>query len=219
MDTFDVIKMRRSVRLYKSKKISDEILYAIFDAAHTAPAAGNITNWRFLVIEDEYHKKLIARAALNQYWIAQAPIVILVCSEHDAIEREYGKRGKELYSIQNVAAAVENLLLAAQNFGVASCWAAGAFAEAQLRKEFEIPDYVEIHAIVTLGYANEKPVAPSRPPFADVLYFEKYYNSGRGAAPKTLGEHAEEISGKVTKKAKHALKSMHEKIKRKIKRK
>ena len=216
MDTFDVIKSRRSIHSFKDKKIPDEILYAILDAGHCAPAAGHITNWRFLIVESEESKKAIAKAALGQYWMIQAPIIVIVCSESSSRLQEFGGRGEKLYSVQNVAAAIENILLAAHNFGVSSCWV-GAFTEPNLRKEFRIPDYVEIHAIVPLGYSNDKPRAPSRPAFTDVLHFGAYGESERHFP--SLRSHATSAREKLTAKAKRVLKSASEKVKKKIKRK
>lgn len=217
MDTFEAIRTRRSVRAFKPKKIPDEVLFAILEAGHHAPAAGNVTNWRFLVVESEEKKKVIAKAALGQNWITQAPAVIIACSEPAAIVREYGKRAKELYQIQNVAAAIENILLAAHNFGVSSCWV-GAFTEPLLRKEFMIHDDAEIHAIIPLGYANERPKALSRQAFADVTYFERWENQDRVitapsplARPKTLGEHIEEKKKGVSGKLKFAVGKLRKK--------
>jgi len=213
MDTFTAITTRHSIRAFKDKKIPDEVLYAILEAGHHAPAAWNYTNWRFLVVESEEKKKTIAKAALGQNWIAKAPVVVIACSDYGALAREGGERAKKLYQIQNVAAAVENILLAAHNFGVSSCWV-GAFAEAQLRKALEIHDNIEIHAIIPLGYADEKPKAPSRPPFADVIFFEKWDNSNRAvSAPKTLGEHVLKTKSTVAKKIKSAVEKIRKKKK------
>jgi len=110
MDTFQAIKSRRSVRKFKSKKIPDEILYAIFEAGHAAPSAGNFCNWRFFIVEDEEQKESIANAAYKQEWIAKAPVVVIVCSVSDPLAREYGSDKGKVYAIQNVAAAIENIL-------------------------------------------------------------------------------------------------------------
>ncbi|MFH0868955.1 MAG: nitroreductase family protein [archaeon] len=210
MDTFEAIRTRRSIRSYLPKKIPDEVLFAILDAGHHAPAAWNFTNWRFLVVETEEKKKVIAKAALRQEWIAKAPVVLIVCSEPGALVREGGERAKKLFQIQNVAAAVENMLLAAHDFRVASCWV-GAFTEPLLRKEFQIHDDAEIHAIIPLGYSNERPKTPSRPAFSEVTFFERWENQDRVvtapsplARSKTLGEHLEERKNSISKKIKSA---------------
>jgi nitroreductase len=180
MDTIQTIRARRSVHKFLDKKIPDEVLYAILEAGHCAPAAGNYTNWRFLVIENEEQRKLIGKAAMKQDWVARAPIIVIVCSDTIAIAKAFGERAKKFYSIQNVAAATENMLLAATNFGIGSCWV-GAFAETPLRKEFQIPDDIEIHAIIPLGYPAERPAMPSKPYFADVCWWGEWFGLKRAA--------------------------------------
>lgn len=218
MDTFDVIRTRRSIRAFSSKKIPDQILYAILDAGHHAPAAWNKTNWRFLVIETEESKEVIAKAALGQNWIAHAPAVIIVCSDPTSIVRDGGERAKKLYQIQNTSAAIENILLAAHNFGISSCWV-GAFTEPLLRKAFKIPDFVEIHAIIPLGHGLEKGSLPRRAATADVTFFDTYGELERGYPQRPLSEHIAEKKGKLKEHAKRAIKSLKEKVKRKVRKK
>lgn len=218
MDTFDAIRTRRSVRAFKEKKVPDEILYAILEAGHHAPAAWNKSNWRFLVIETEESKQVIAKAALGQTWIAQAPVVIIVCSDPVSIVRDGGERAQKLLQIQNVAAAIENMLLAAHNFGIASCWV-GAFTEPNLRKAFKIPDRIEIHAIVPLGFADEKPPMPRKMSPADVVFFDIYGELERGRPQRPLSEHILEKKVRIKEKARKAIRTLKEKIKKKTKKK
>ena len=116
------------MRAFQSTKIPEEVLYRILDGANQAPCAGGIQTWRFLIVEGDNAKKVIAKAALKQNWIANAPTIILMCSEPGTLVEEFGKRAKELYDIQNTAMAAENLMLAAWNFGVGSTFIA-AFTE------------------------------------------------------------------------------------------
>jgi nitroreductase len=179
----------------------------VLDAARWAPSSGNVQNWRFIVIEDEKNKKIIAKASLGQNWLLTAPIIVLVCS-NSAPEKAYSGRGKELYSKQNTAVAVQNILLAAHDQGLAGCWV-GAFTETGLRKELKIPDDVDIHAIVPLGYPAESPRAPSRIELADVLYFEEWENTKRGEEPFPLKEQIPKIKEKAQKLVKKGIEKIN----------
>jgi len=220
METLSAIKNRRSIRAFKPIKIPEPLLYEVLEAAQWAPCAGNLQNTRLIIVTDPANKREIVKAALNQDFIAQAPVVIIVCSETDTVKRAYKERGAKLYAIQNTAAAIQNMLLAAHDRGLAACWV-GAFTEARLRKVFDIPDNVEIHAIIPIGYANEWPRAPPKVSITDLLYFEKWGELEAGPELKErvwpLSESAPRLIKKVAKKAKKAVKKATKRSKRKKK--
>jgi len=80
MDAREAIITRRSVREYKDKDIGLSTIEEIIDAGRYAPSAGNIQLWRVIVVKDERVKNKIARLAMKQSWISQAPAVLVVCS-------------------------------------------------------------------------------------------------------------------------------------------
>jgi len=219
MEAIPCILSRRSVRKFRPEKIREETLHTILDAANAAPCAGGIQSWRFLVVEDEQKKKIIAKAALGQNWIAEAPVVVLLCSDPETLEKEYGERGK-LFDYQNVALAAENLMLAAWNFGIGSTFV-GSFTEFLLRKELKIPDSIRIHAIIPLGYPAEVPRRIQKIGIEDITFFEEWKRvvskerevvagltfPERPSSPQLrIGELAEETAKKIVKKIKPKIK-------------
>ena len=172
MDVIDCIKSRRSIRKFKKKAVSDDIINKTLEAATYAPSSGNLQNWEFIIIKKQEAKNKLAEIALVQDFIAEAPVVIVVCSNQNRIS-PYGQRGRNLYSIQNTAAAIQNLLLTAWSFGIGSCWV-GAFDENELSKFLELPKHIIPVAIIPLGYPDEKPVMPRRIPQKDFIWLEKY---------------------------------------------
>lgn len=172
METLECIKTRRSVRKFKKKEIEKEKLMKILEAAIYAPSSGNLQNWEFIIVRDEENKKLIAKAALNQNFIADASIIIIACSNDDKVIF-YGKRGKDLYAIENVSAAIQNILLAANDLGIGSCWV-GAFDEKEIKKILKIPENVRPIAIIPLGYPEKISETPVRRPISEVVFEEKY---------------------------------------------
>jgi len=154
MDIFEAIKKRRSIRRYKNREIPGEILAKILDAGKSAPSAGNVHPEIFFVINEQEIKDKIASAALNQYFISKAPVVVVVCADVEKSELHYGSRGRELYCIQDTAAAIENMLLLATALGIGSCWV-GAYDEHKISEILNLPKNVRPLAIIPFGYLNE----------------------------------------------------------------
>ena len=106
MNVFDCIRTRRSIRKYKDKPVPWGMVVEILQAGKYAPFAGNIFNIKFIVVKNEAKRKAIAEASVQQYWMQDAPIHIVVIGEPEKAERYYGTRGVRLYTIQGAAAAV-----------------------------------------------------------------------------------------------------------------
>lgn len=173
MDVFEAINKRRSTRRYKSENVSDEQVKKLLEAAIMAPSGGNMQPWDFIVVRDVEQKKALARAALGQMFIATAPVVIVVCANKPRTARRYGDRGVTLYSIQDTAAATENILLAATAMGLAGCWV-GAFDDDAVSSVLGLPNYVRPVAIVPIGVPGESPRAPPRMSLSDITHYEKW---------------------------------------------
>ncbi|MFN3301953.1 MAG: nitroreductase family protein [Patescibacteria group bacterium] len=151
-DFWQIVKKRHSVRNFDStKNVSQEAIEKIIEAAKMAPSAGGIYPTDFIVIRDEKIKNQIAESAMGQYFISQAPVVIVVIADIEKTASRYGERGRNLYVIQDAAAATENLLLAATALGLGSCWV-GAFDEEELKRILKLKKNFRPLAIIPVGY-------------------------------------------------------------------
>ena len=231
MDVFECIFSRRSVRKYADIQVSWDKIVDVLEAGRSAPSAGNIQNWRFIVVRNKETKRKIAEAALQQYWIETASAIIIVVDVPDRQKQYYGIRGEKLYSVQSCAAAIQNMLLASHAIGISACWI-GAFEEEMLKSALKIPDSVRPQAIITLGYADETPFVPPKQDIFTQVFLESY-----GASIKDLDlvmgyystlwqkkiiagkELVEKHAEKIEKKVSPAILKLHEKIKEKIKEK
>ncbi|MFX0096268.1 MAG: nitroreductase family protein [Candidatus Hodarchaeota archaeon] len=173
MDVFEAIKGRRSIRKYESKEVSEEEIRRILDAAIHAPSAGNIQPWSFILVKSPSKRRDLARVAYGQMFIAEAPLVIVVCADERASGWGYGSRGRSLYCIQDTAAAIQNILLAAHAMGLGSCWV-GAFNEDAAREVVKTPPEVRPIALIPIGHPAEKPYATGRKTLNSVVHWEKY---------------------------------------------
>lgn len=173
MDLFEAIKGRRSIRAYTRENVSEEEIEKLIDAARWAPSAGNIQPWKFVIIRDAGTKQKLAAAALNQTFIEEAPVVIVVCADEAQSSVGYGSRGVTLYCIQDIAAATQNILLAAHALGLSTCWV-GAFREELVRRALNVPPNIRPVAIIPVGHAAEEPRAPSRKSLKDIIHHETF---------------------------------------------
>jgi nitroreductase len=172
-DLLEAIKGRRSIRAFKRKEVSGEYVERLIDAARWAPSAGNIQPWEYIVIRRPETKKALAEAALDQSFIEEAPVVIVVCANEVSSFQGYGIRGKALYCIQDTAAATQNIHLVAYSFDLGTCWV-GAFEEDEARRILKIPEGVRPVAIIPVGYADEGPTPPARRPLDQIFHSELF---------------------------------------------
>jgi len=117
MTVFEAIKGRRSVRKYRLGEVSRDKIERLLEAAMLAPSACNSRPWEFVVVQDR--AKLDSLAAAHPYaqMLKSASLAIIVCarpSPTDAMAASFVQ--------QDCAAATENILLAACELGLGTCW-------------------------------------------------------------------------------------------------
>jgi nitroreductase len=170
----DVVKSRQSIRKFESTDISEENLNDILEAGFSAPSAGNMQPWRVVVVRNKNTKAALVKAALNQKFIAHAPVVLVVCAVPEESAQRYGMRGKTLYVLQDTAALTQNLLLATHMKGYGACWI-GAFDEALAAKAVNVPDNMRPVAIIPIGLTTgSTPRMRPRKSFEEVVVSEQF---------------------------------------------
>ena len=167
-EVLDIIKSRRSIRGFMPDDIPDQVLARIVTAGLWAPTAGNAQPWYFYAVRDSYLKKKLVESALQQTFLAQAPVVLVVCADLERARAAYGKRGETLYCIQDTAAATQNILLAAHSLGLGACWV-GAFLEELVSALLDLPSFHRPVALVAMGRASQPPGRPGRRPLDEVF--------------------------------------------------
>lgn len=153
MDVFEAIANRRSMRTYTNAPVSREKLMQVLEAARLAPSWKNDQGWRFLVLDNRADILALGQALgqnPNQAVYETVPYCIIVCAHpQDSGIHE----GKEYYLV-DCAIAMEHMVLAAEELGLATCWV-GLFEEAPVRRAFDIPDAVKIVGVLPLGVAGK----------------------------------------------------------------
>ncbi|MDI6870427.1 MAG: nitroreductase family protein [Bacillota bacterium] len=168
-DVIDAIRERRSVRRFQSRPVPDATVGRLLECAVLAPSAGNVQAWHFYVVKDDERRQALAAAAHHQLFLAHAPVVIVVCANLPRIANRYGDRGTSLYVLQDTAAAVQNILLAATAFGLATCWI-GSFDEEAVAKVVGAErGILRPVAVIPVGYPAEEPAQRPRRPLDEVV--------------------------------------------------
>ena len=201
MAVLNLFRNRRSIHEYSSKEVSKKVLSRVFEAARWAPSAHNAQPWRFIMVRDPAIKWRLARTMASRWdkdlikngvplenreiliknsieRFTNAPIVIVACltmEDMDEYPNERRQKIEHIMAIQSVAAAIENMLLAAHSEGLGSCWfCAPLFCQGAVRKVLGIPRDVEPQALITMGYPANEPSPPPRKPLGKIV-FQDYW--------------------------------------------
>jgi nitroreductase len=83
MDVYQTILARKSVRAFKNREVSDEIITRLLEAARHAPSANNFQEWRFVVVRNPVTRNKISAAACRQKFVATAPVILACCAVTD----------------------------------------------------------------------------------------------------------------------------------------
>lgn len=173
MELDSVIKGRVSIRQFKNLEVPWQFLAECLDAARYAPSSGNIQNSRFIVVKENVNN-FIKEVSPENEWAVNAPVLVVVCSEMAKIRRMFSVRGEALYSVQNCACAIQNMLLKAYELGLGSCWI-GDFNETKVNELLNISGDTRPQAIIAIGYPDEKPEV-DKEPLDNLVFFESYGN-------------------------------------------
>jgi len=121
------------------------------------------------LVQDENKKRELALASFAQSFVAEAPVVLVFCANPGRSEKRYGKRGKNLYCIQDATIAAAYAQLAAVDLGLGSCWV-GAFDEKEVLRILGNPEGLIPVAIIPIGYPAEQPPSTGRRKLEDIVH-------------------------------------------------
>ena len=172
MDTLNAIATRRSTRLFKAKPVSSDDLLLLVEMALKAPSSGNLQDYRFIVVTDKLMIKELPDFCMDQMWISSAPAVIVVCSQPSIQKKWYGAPG-DIFARQNAAAATQNILLAAHDIGLGSCWISG-FNQEKIDEFFGATGQARVEAVIPIGYPVRKPEPKKEFELQNTLFFNSY---------------------------------------------
>jgi coenzyme F420-0:L-glutamate ligase / coenzyme F420-1:gamma-L-glutamate ligase len=187
----ELISRRRTVRALRSEPVPIELIDTLLGAAWLAPSAHNRQPWRFVVVSGESSRHALAYAMANvfrqdleadgrsapeiqkrvsasTFRLSAGPVLILACLEPGDLDQypdATRKAAEHTMGVQSVAAAIENLLLAAADAGLGAGWmCAPLFCQDVVRGVLALPCTWEPQALITIGWPVDPVEVPARFP-------------------------------------------------------
>jgi len=168
MDYFEAVKTRHSVRAFQKKPIEEEKIRRIIEAINLAPSAGDLQAYEVVVVKDPMLKDKLAKAAFGQNFVSEAPVCFVFVAYPERSSKKYGRRGSELYCLQDAAIATTYAMLAATSLGLSSTWV-GAFDQEAAARAVGATGGKRPVAILPVGYAAESPEKTPRLRVGDIV--------------------------------------------------
>lgn len=147
MDIYQAIQIRKSVRAFTAREVTEDVLTRILAAARLAPSAKNFQEWRFVVVREPETRRRLAQAARSQKFVGEAPVILACCAETDGHVMTCGQL---CYPI-DLAIAIDHITLCAVAEGLGTCWI-GAFYEDQVKEILGIPPEIRVVHLLPIGY-------------------------------------------------------------------
>jgi nitroreductase len=187
VNTLDTIAARRSIRRFKDSPLPEGVIQAILTAGTQAPSGKNRQPWRFVVVEGDRRSDMVRvmREGIAKLkaqgedpggseWTAhvmeQAPVTVFVFNPngvHPWLKRSTEQRFMDVVNVQSIGAAIQNMLLAAQDLGIGSLWICDVFYAYEELCSW-LGEESQMIAAVSLGYPDESPDARLRKPVSEV---------------------------------------------------
>jgi nitroreductase len=188
MNTIDAIAARRSIRKFQDTTIPDEMLHTILMAAIQAPSGKNKQPWRFVIVKGDKRIEMVrvmregiantvarGEETGSSKWsvqvMEQAPVTIFIFNPEGKqpwLEHTTDQMIWDVVDIQSIGAAIQNMLLAAQDLGLGSLWICDVFFAYEELYEW-LGEKGEMIAAVSFGYPGESPAARPRKAFDEVV--------------------------------------------------
>lgn len=193
----DAIKNRRSIRKFKENKIPAEMIDEILEAARLAPSGKNKQPWKFMILCENakaellaemesgiqrestgksllpYSKEGLADAKNTLRIMKEAPTIIMVLNPNGKSPFESitsDERFTEIVDTLSIGAAIENILLQAEQLEIGTLWIANTcFAYPELIKYLNTK--AQLIGAIAMGYPDEKPLQRPRKQFCDMVEY------------------------------------------------
>ena len=169
----ELILRRRSYRgRFLPDPVPREDLKAILEAGLAAPSGCNKQTVSLIAVDDPALLEKL-RAVIRPPVAETAPAMICVLTQRICAYRD------RCFAVQDYAAAIENMLLAAAALGYQSCWYEGHITDtdrigAQMANILEVPDGYELVCMLPVGIAAGEPGIPKKKPFSERAWFNGF---------------------------------------------
>jgi nitroreductase len=177
MSFLELAKHRCTTRGFTEQRISENDLEQILSVGRVAPTACNKQPQRIIVVRHQDNIKKVQKA----YMTFGSQCVFIVCRDtRDALIRPFDQKCSGDLDIGIIC---DHMMLAARELNIGSVMV-GLFNPEIIRKEFNVPEYIEPTALLILGYPEKGFLSPKRhsterKPLTDTVMYEKYCEDNR----------------------------------------
>ena len=165
MTCIEKILSRRSIRKFKNKSVSEEVLNRILEAGRCSPSATNMQPWHFVIARDKKAKEACSYGGFNRFTSDASFVVVGFYKQSEVVI--------EKLSLMDVTIALQNMVIAAWVQGVGSCWM-GAFDERKLKDTLNLPADSIVVGAVAFGIPDENPIQPAKKSVNEIFHFDKW---------------------------------------------
>ncbi len=173
MEFMEAVRQRRSIRSYKPDPVAPDKIAQLLEAARLAPSWKNMQCWRFMVVTSQAKREAIAGVFSPQNpgakALLEAPVIIVLCANPLESEVWDGKN----FAMLDAGLAMEHLILAATEQGLATCWQ-GLYPEEAMRQVLGVPSEYRIIAVTPLGYPNQVRDPRPRKSLSEIAFGEQW---------------------------------------------
>lgn len=148
---------RKSVRSYTDQTIGDDTIQTLLRAAMSAPSGMDVRPWKFVVLKDKSNFDAIFQNNMNMEKFMQAGVVFVLCADTTMVKRgsTTGERVPDPIWRDDMGACTQNLLLAAEAYGLGAVWTACypyADRMESVKRELGLPSEVVPYCVVPVGH-------------------------------------------------------------------
>ena len=173
----DLVKVRRSIRSYKTDPVPREMIEACLEAVRHSPTACNKQSWRFIIAEGDLRQRIIEESlggvVVPNRWAVQAPVLVIIAIDRDLVTHRIGAGLKGIdYHLIDAGIAGEHFVLQAAELGLGTCWI-GWFDKKGVKRILGLPKNWDVPAMITLGFPETSPGEKQRKTMEEISEFRK----------------------------------------------
>ena len=189
MNVYDLMMKRRSARVFKDKKVGDEIIDKLLDSANNCPSGGNIQPISIITVQSVEGREMLEKIIGAQPWVKNAPLLMIFCIDFYRIKKwaeisDTDFQGENalshfLIAYADLMCAAQNVVILSESFGLGSVYVGSIQGVIDdIREKFLIPKLVLPMMLLCIGYPESIPNNIPKLNRNIIVHKEKYVSLG-----------------------------------------
>ena len=180
------IQNRRTIRQYKDKEVSQQLLHQLLSTASRAATMGNMQLYSVVITRDKEIKKELALLHFNQPMVENAAAVITFCADFHRFTEWCKLRNAQpgydnflsfINAISDTLLLVQNFTTLAEEAGLGTCYLGTTVYQPQpIIRILNLPKLVFPIATITVGWPDEEPQQTDRLTLSAFVHENTYHD-------------------------------------------